>query len=441
MTSPRPQLLLNLLLGAVHFNASWRLPEADAGHLYDFSLYADLARRAEAVSIHSIFVADSLGLDRENVATKGVRGYEPATLLSALAAVTRQIGLIGTFSTTFNEPYNLARVLTSLDRLSRGRAGWNIVTSTLDSEARNFGLDSLPEHDSRYERAEEFLAVTKALWTSFEEGSYIADKERGVLFDPGKVHEIRHSGTYYRVRGPLTSHQSPQVWPVLCQAGASEAGRDFAGKHAEIIYSRSPAIEDAVGYRNDLRARADRSGRDPDSIKVFLSVDLCVGATTTAAEDYAARVRDLEPHRDELLAVSQMTGLDLTGLPDDAAIPALPDPETVNNLRTQIVNLAQLIARRGLSTVGELRAHLRTERFCSNWVGSVDTIADRLEEWFTAGAADGFTLGGDIVPGHGVYAILDDLVPELRHRGLFQTEYRGTTLREHYGLPATGLVT
>jgi FMN-dependent oxidoreductase (nitrilotriacetate monooxygenase family) len=438
MTSPRPQLLLNLVLSAAHFNASWRLPEVDTRHLYDFSLYADIARRAEAVNIHSIFVADSLALQRESVATRGVRGYEPASFLSALAAVTRQIGLIGTFSTTFNEPYNLARVLTSLDRLSHGRAGWNIVTSTLDSEAQNFGLDTLPEHDGRYERAEEFLAVAKALWTSFEEESYVADKERGVLFDPDKVHEIHHSGTYYKVRGPLNSHRTPQVWPVLCQAGASEAGRDFAGKHAEIIYSRSSTIEDAVAYRNDLRARAERSGRAPDSIKVFVSTDLSLGATTTEAEDFAARVRELEPHRDELLAVREMTGWDLTDLADAAAIPPLPNPETVNNFRTQITNLTQLIARQGFTTVGDLRSHFRKARFWSGWVGSVDAIADRLEEWFSAGAADGFTLSGDIVPGHGVYTIFDDLVPELQRRGLFQTEYRGTTLREHYGLPPIG---
>lgn len=435
MTQSR-RILLNLRLSAAHFGSFWRLPEVDAGGLYDFDRYRRLAQHAEQRAIHALFDADSLGITVPSVRHQPPRGYEPLSYLSALAVSTSRIGLIGTFSTTFSEPYNLARGLASLDRLSGGRAGWNIVTTAINAAGYNFGYEELPEHDSRYERAEEFLEVVKALWLSFDTDAAVIDKEHGVYFDPERVHEINHRGEHFTVRGPLNSPRTPQVWPVFSQAGASEPGRAYAARHADVVFSHFPVLEDAVAYRTDLRARAEALGRDPDTLKVFSAASLITGASDADAEDYAARLKALEPERDPLQSVSETVGFDLTRLADGEAIPPLPDHRTSNNHRTQLEHLTRLIERKGLTTIGALRAQLRTQRLWESWVGSPTTLADRLEEWFAAGAVDGFTVGGDLTEQHGTVAILDRVVPELQRRGLFRTEYEGATLRENYGVPS-----
>ncbi|WP_176738423.1 NtaA/DmoA family FMN-dependent monooxygenase [Micromonospora pallida] len=429
-------MIINLDIRASQFNAFWRLPETDVAALYDFETYRRLAQRAEAVAIHALFDADSLGINPEDAAYTPSRIFEPTGYFSALAASTSRIGLIGTWSTTFNEPFNLARKLASLDHLSKGRAGFNLVTSALDAAARNFGLDELPEHDQRYARAAEFVEVIRKLWTSFDADALVADKETGLFTDPGRVHRIDHEGTFFKVRGPLTTFRPPQGWPVLSQAGESEAGKALAARYAELVYTGAHNRETAKAYRDELRVRAEKEGRDPDSIKLVQALHGAMADTRAEVEDYMARITALTPATDELRRWERMTGWDLSALAESDPLPPLPDPRSTNNYQTQLIRMHQMVESEGITTVGELIENTRQRKHSKLVVGSVGEVADHMQDWVEYGAVDGFVVGHGDQTRYGVDAVLDKLVPELQRRGAFRTEYTGTTLRENYGLPA-----
>ncbi len=430
------QMILNLDIRASQFNPFWRLPETDTSTLYDFETYRTLAQHAESRAIHALFDADSLGINPEDLISSPPRMFEPTGYFGALAASTKRIGFIATYSTTFNEPFNLARKLASLDHLSRGRAGWNLVTSALDSAALNFGLETLPEHDERYARAAEFIEVVRALWTSQPRSAMVMDKESGVFIDHTQVHRIDHVGEYFRVRGPLTTPEPPQGWPVLSQAGESEAGKDLAARYAELVYTNQTIKEDAIAYRNELDERAQAYGREPGSIKVIQAMFGAVADTKQEAVDYMAKMTEWGPTDQELRRIHRMTGIDLSSLDADDPLPPLPPINSTNNYQTNLLRLHRQVETENITTVGQLIASVRGRKTRDQFADSVEGVADRMQDWFESGAADGFTLGHGDQSKYGVWGMLDKLVPELQRRGLFRTEYEGATLRENLGLPA-----
>jgi FMN-dependent oxidoreductase (nitrilotriacetate monooxygenase family) len=429
---PRQLRLNAFLMSTGHHEASWRLPESDARSNTDVRHFVELARTAERGLMDSVFFADSPALFGE-VGRRPAGALEPTVLLTAMAMATTRIGLIATASTSYNDPFNLARRFATLDHVSGGRAGWNIVTTATLEAARNFGLDELPAHADRYRRADEFVDVAVKLWDSWEDDAVLADKESGVWGDAELVHPIQHTGTHFRVAGPLNLPRSPQGRPVLVQAGSSEDGRDFAARHAEAIFTAQQTLADAQAFYADIKARATAFGRDPEQLLVLPGIVPAIGSTEAEARaleeeldrliqpDYArrqlARTLRVAPER---LALDEQ-------LPDD--LPAEDDIEGAKSRYTLIVTLA----RRERLTVRELIGRLGGGRGHRTFSGTPEQVADAIEEWFTSGAADGFNVMPPALPS-GLEAFVDHVVPILQARGLFRTAYDGTTLREHYGL-------
>lgn len=430
---PRRLHLNAFLMTEGHHEAAWRLPDADPLRGLDVDYFIRLARTAERGKLDSIFFADHPALSKDP-GRRPSGGLEPLTLLSAIAVATERIGLIATASTSYNSPYNLARRFASLDLISRGRAGWNIVTTADPSSARNFSLEQLPAHAERYARAEEFVDVATSLWEGWEPDAIIADKENAVWADPSKVHATDHVGDHYRVAGPLNVPRTPQVRPVLVQAGSSEAGKDLAARTAEAVFTAHQRLEDAVEFAEDVRARAVRFGRDPRGVKILPGIVPVLGATEAEALEKEAQLNDLIHPR---YALEQLTkqlrlpegslGLD-DRLPED--LPAEDEIEGAKSRYTLIVSLA----RREDLTVRELIARLAGGRGHFTVAGTPVQIADIIQEWFEAGAADGFNVMAPVLPS-GLENFVDQVVPILQERGLFRTEYESTTLRGHYGLP------
>ncbi|MGF7035066.1 FMN-dependent oxidoreductase (nitrilotriacetate monooxygenase family) [Paenibacillus mucilaginosus] len=434
MSSPRSQLHLNLFLAPLgHHEAAWRHPGSEPRRLTEFALYQEIVRKAEAAKLDSIFLADRVAASPESLRHGAVGGLEPLTLLSALSVVTSRIGLIGTVSTSFNEPFNLARRLASLDHLSGGRAGWNIITSGTDGEARNFGLHEIPGHAVRYERAREFLEVAVKLWDSWEDDAVLADQAAGLFADTSKVHPVRHEGTYFRVDGPLNLQRSPQGRPLLVQAGSSEDGRSFAAEYAEAIFTAQQTLADAQAFYTDVKARAARFGRDPQTVKILPGICPVIGATEEEAREKEARLHELSNPQHSLLQLSNRLGIDLTGYPLDAPFPELPEPEAVRGHQSRARLIAELARSEGLTLRGLLE-RLAGGRGHRTFTGTPVQVADQLEAWFRGGAADGFNVMPQLTH-EGLPDFLDKVVPELQRRGLFRTEYSGSTLREHYRLP------
>ncbi|MDT9686315.1 LLM class flavin-dependent oxidoreductase [Streptomyces sp. TRM76323] len=430
---PRRQLHLNaFLMNAGHHDAAWRHPLTTPERITDPTYFQELARTAERGLVDSVFLADGLAL-WGNARYNALGGFEPLTLLSALATATERIGLIATVSTTFNEPFTTARAFASLDHLSGGRAGWNIVTSGSVDEARNFGRDEHLEHSLRYERAREFVEVAVKLWDSWEDDAIVLDREGGVYADTDRIRPVDHRGTHFRVRGPLNVPRSPQGRPLLVQAGSSEDGREFAARHAEAVFTAQQTLSDAQAFSKDLKSRAARHGRSGDDVKVLPGICPVIGSTEAEARALEQELTVLQVPEYGLAQLSGMLGTDLTGLPLDGPLPELPDERDINGNRSRFTLVADLARRDGL-TLRELIARLGGGR--GHWVvaGTAEQIADRLEEWFTQGAADGFNVMPPHLPG-GLDHFVDQVVPILQARGLFRTEYTGRTLRDHYGLP------
>lgn len=435
MTQPSRRMHLGaFLMQTGHHIAGWRHPDATADAGSNFHHYAALARMAEAAKFDAIFLSDSSGVRSTHLPslsrTARVDVFEPLTLLSALAAVTERIGLIATVSTSFHEPYNVARKFASLDQISGGRAGWNLVTSSGTSEAHNFNLDALPEHAQRYARAHEFHDVVVGLWDSWTEDSFPRDKTSGIYADTRTLHVLDHRGEHFQVRGPLNVGRSPQGRPVIVQAGASEAGRDLAARTAEVIFVAHQTLAEAQTFYADIKGRLPSHGRHPDDVKIMPGIFPVVGRTHDEAQEKFERLQSLvDPTVGVALLSTVIGGVDLSGHDVDGPIPDLPETNGPKSRQHLLVDLAR---REGL-TIRELYLRIAGARGHQQVVGSPAAIADQLQQWFEEGGADGFNIMAPWLPG-GLSEFIELVLPELRRRGLFRTDYEGNTLRQHLGL-------
>lgn len=425
-----------------HHVAAWRHPSSRPEATLDFDYYRSLVQTAERGLFDMIFLSDGAGVrthykNAEELSRQGrMIHFEPLTLLSALAVHTRHIGLAATASTSYNEPFNVARKFASLDHLSCGRAGWNVVTSATDAEARNFNLDRQASHSDRYKRAREFIEVVTGLWDSWDDDAFEYDKASGRFFDPDKLHILGHRGDHFAVRGPLNISRPPQGHPVIVQAGSSADGQDFAAQWAEVVFTVQQTLDQARAYRQGVRKQAEGHGRDPDSLKVLPGAFLIIGRTRAEAEDRFASLQDLvDPVLGMSLLTAQLGDVDLSGCDLDGPLPKLP--QTSGSISKQ-----QLIYQQALNeglTIRQLYQSVSAGRGHRRLIGTAESIADELEDWFVNDAADGFNIMPDCLP-EGLDNIVTLLVPELQRRGLMRTAYEGTTLRDNLGLarPLTG---
>jgi FMN-dependent oxidoreductase (nitrilotriacetate monooxygenase family) len=421
------------LMGTGHHEASWRLPESDPAANTDVEHYRRLARTAERGRFDSLFLADSPQL-WDDIGRRPSGVIEPLTLLTVLATVTERIGLIATASTSYNSPYNLARRFASLDHVSGGRAGWNIVTTAGGEAARNFGLDDAPAHAERYERAEEFIEVATKLWDSWQDDAVIADKQAGVWGDQSRIHPPRHRGRFFAVEGALNIPRSPQGYPLLVQAGSSEDGKAFAARYAEAIFTAAQTLDEAQRFYADVKARAGRLGRDPDGVKILPGIVPVLGSTVAEARAAEAALEDRIVHEYARRQLAQTLRLPPETLDLDRPLPDdLPPESAIEGAKSRYTLIVEL-ARREHLTVRQLIGRLGGGRGHRTFTGTPEQVADAIEDWFTAGAADGFNIMPPVLP-TGLDLFVDHVVPILRARGLFRTEYTGRTLREHYGLP------
>ncbi|MFE9884707.1 LLM class flavin-dependent oxidoreductase [Streptomyces scopuliridis] len=432
MTGDR-QLRLNLFVyPGGHHEAAWRFHGSDPGQLLDIRFYQDLARAAEAATFDGVFFADGPAL-ADNVRYASRFRLEPFTWLSAIAAVTERIGLIATASTTYSEPYNLARLFASLDHLSRGRAGWNIVTTGAPQAALNFGLDAHPVHAERYDRAREFVDVVTKLWDSWEDDALVADQKTGLFADTDRIHPIGHDGPRLRVRGPLNTPRTPQGRPVYVQAGSSEDGRAFAARYAEAVFTAHQTLTNGQEFYRDIKARAAALGRDPRKVLVLPGISPFIGSTEAEARALHEEFNELTQPEYSLQLLHRLLGLRLTADELDGPVPrALIETggERGNGSRFQVI--LDIIDREE-PTVRQLLHRLAGARGHRVVTGTPEQVADQIQEWFEWGAADGFNVMPPWLSG-GFDLFAEQVVPILRERGLFRTAYTGTTLRDHYGL-------
>ncbi|MCJ2056930.1 LLM class flavin-dependent oxidoreductase [Methylobacterium sp. J-048] len=435
MIQHRQMKLGAFLMTDGHHVAAWRHPKVRPDASVSLDHFLNLAKRAEAAKFDALFLADSNGVRERGLQALShnsrAASFEPLTLLSALATVTQRIGLVATASTSFNEPFHVARKFASLDLISGGRAGWNVVTSSSDSEALNFNLDKHYAHADRYARAREFVAVTTGLWNTWEDDAFLRDQDSGLFFDPQKHHVLDHRGRYFKVRGPLNVPRSPQGHPVIVQAGSSAAGIDLAAETAEAVFTAQQTLADAQAFYADLKGRAETYGRDPDHIKIMPGVFPVVGRTEAEAqekfEDLQSRIH---PVVGLALLSSTLGGFDLTGYPLDGPLPELPETNGPKSRQKLLIDLA----RRENLTIRKLYLKIAGARGHWQLVGTAEQIADRLEERFRNDGADGFNVMAPFLP-DGLEDFIALVIPELRRRGLFRTEYEGRTLRENLGLP------
>lgn len=430
MTSAKKQLHLNaFVMPNGHHEASWRHPGTDPRRAGTLKHYVDIAKTAERGKLDSLFLADNVAL-WGNVRYNSHTLFEPLTLLSALAGATEHIGLIATASTTYNEPYHLARKFASLDHLSGGRAGWNIVTSAGEDEARNFNRDARPAHALRYERATEFVEVARKLWDSWDDAAVLIDKASGIYADTERIHPIDHTGPHFQVRGPLNIPRPVQGHPLLVQAGSSETGKDYAARFAEAVFTAQQTFAEGKAFYDDVKGRLGKYGRSPDEIKILPGISPILGRTEAEAKEREAELNALITPAYGVRQLSTMLDHDLTPYPLDGP---LPDVGTFTEGMQSRFDLVTGLARRENLTIRQLIERLAGGRGHRVFAGTPTQIADQLEHWFTEGAADGFNVMPPTLPG-GLEDFVDLVVPELRRRGLFRTEYTATTLRGHYGL-------
>lgn len=432
MSRPGPLHLNAFLMSTGHHEASWRLPESDPLANTNVEHYKRLARIAERGRFDSLFLADSPVL-MNNVGRRPSGTIEPLTLLTALAGATERIGLIATASTSYNLPYNLARRFASLDHVSGGRAGWNVVTTATLDAAQNFGLDELPSHAERYARAAEFIDISFKLWDSWEDDVAVADKEGGLWGDSTKIHPPEHRGKFFSVKGALNIPRSPQGYPLIVQAGSSDDGKGLAARYAEAVFTAQQTLEDAQAFYADLKDQTRRLGRDPDTIKILPGIVPVIGSTEAeaAAKDAALEEHIVHEYARRQLAKTLRVPLDQLDL--DAELPAdLPSEDEIEGAKSRYTLVVGL-ARREHLTVRQLIARLAGGRGHRTFTGTPEQVADAIVEWFNNGAADGFNVMPAVLPS-GLELFVDHVVPILQKRGLFRREYAGTTLRDHYGL-------
>jgi FMN-dependent oxidoreductase (nitrilotriacetate monooxygenase family) len=429
----RPMHLNAFLMSTGHHEASWRLPESDPHATTDVAHWRKLARIAERGTFDSLFLADSPSMWGDRMGRRPAGVIEPLTLLTVLAGVTEHIGLIATASTSYNSPYNLARRFASLDVVSDGRAGWNVVTTATIDAARNFGLDTLPSHAERYARAAEFIDVATKLWDSWEDDAVVADKDAGVWGDSDKLHAPEHRGRYFSVGGALNIPRSPQGYPLIVQAGSSEDGKGLAARYAEAVFTAQQTLEDAQAFYGDLKERTRRIGRDPDTIKILPGIVPIIGSTEAEARAREAALEERLVHIHAQRQLAELLRVPLERLPLDERLPAdLPPEDEIEGAKSRYTLIVEL-ARREQLTVRQLIARLAGGRGHRTFTGTPEQVADAMEDWHTRGAADGFNVMPAVLPS-GLELFVEHVVPILRARGLFRHEYTGRTLRDHYGL-------
>ena len=434
MTRRQGKLHLNaFLLNVGHHEASWRLPESDAFASTNVNHYIQLARTAERGKLDSLFLADGPVL-WGHIGQRPAGTLEPTVLLTALAGATEHIGLIATASTTYNEPYNLARRFASLDHVSGGRAGWNIVTTAGVDAARNFNLTALPAHADRYARAAEFVDVSLKLWDSWEDDAVLGDKEGGVWGDESKLHPPQHVGRYFRIEGALNVPRCPQGYPLLVQAGSSEDGKELAAQYAEAVFTAQQTLEDAQAFYSDLKGRVRALGRDPDSIKILPGIVPALGSTEKEALALEAELEQLIKPEYARRQLAQILRVEPESLDLDRELPAdLPSEDHIESQKSRYT-LVVTLARRERLTVRQLLGRLGGGRGHRTFAGTPEQVADAIQLWWENGAADGFNVMPPVLPS-GLTAFVDHVVPILQRRGLFRSDYEGKTLRENYGLP------
>ncbi len=418
--------------------ASWRHPEAQADAGVNFQHYADIAKTAERGKFDMLFLADNLAMREASMealsrSAQFIANFDPMTLLGGLAAVTQRIGLICTATTSYYEPYHVARKFASLDHISGGRIGWNLVTSGTPAEAYNFGRDQHYGHAERYDRAREFAEIVLALWDSWDDDAFVRNKETGQFFDPAKFHYLNHKGKHFAVKGPLNTPRPPQGHPVIVQAGTSDDGMDVAARFAEVIFSAHLTIESCQKYYSEVKTRAaDKFGRNPDHIKVMPGLSCFVAETEAEANEKYEYLQSLiHPIAAREMLSTILGGVDLSKYPPDGPMPMdLPEVGTSQSARQNVLDAA----RRENLTLRETALRAAGARGKSVIRGTPAQIVDIMEDWYKKEAADGFNFIPAYLPGS-----LDDFVnlviPELQRRGLFRKEYTGRTLREHLGLP------
>lgn len=433
------QMHLNLFLNCRgHHEASWRHPDAAGFSVFDIHHYQDLAAKAEAGLFDSIFLADQLALGEDIFSGPRV-GLEPVTVLAALATTTSRIGLIATASTTYTEPYNLARQYATIDHISGGRVGWNIVTSWLATAAGNYGGGGIVSHADRYERGEEFMNVVKALWDSWADDAVLDNRETGEYARAGSIQPINHAGKYYQVTGPLNVPRGPQGRPVLVQAGSSDTGRDFAARHAEAIFTAQMEKETAQEFYQDLKARVTALGRRTDQALILPGLSPVIGSTEAEAKRLREELDDLaDPEVGRMRLSGRFGGHDFSHLPLDKQLVAadFPDPETVEAARSRTQVILGLVEREK-PTLRQLLGRLAGARGHFTYSGTPIQVADLMQDWFEDGAADGFNFMPPVLPTM-LEVFIAEVVPILQKRGLFRTEYSGELLRDHYGLDMPG---
>ena len=420
---------------AIH-TAWWRYPGAYPDANFNLKHLVRFIQTLEQARFDAFFMADHLAVLNMPVQalrrSATVSSFEPMTLLSALAMVTERIGLVATASTTFDQPYHVARRFASLDHISNGRAGWNVVTTANPDAALNFGLTDHVEHDERYRRAREFHTVVTGLWDSWADDAWLRDQASGVFFDPDKMHVLNHKGEHLSVRGPLNIARPIQGWPVIVQAGASDAGRQFAAETAEVVFGSSRTIEEARDFYKDVKARVTAAGRSADHCKILPGALVTVGRTREEAQEKKALLDRLVHPESGIPNLSIRLGVDASAFDLDAPLPEIPPSNQSQSQRDTLVALA----RRENLTVRRL-AQLMGGFGGLEMVGTAGEIADTMQAWLESGAADGFNIMFPTVPA-GLDDFVELVIPELRRRGIFREDYEGTTLREHFGLPRPG---
>ncbi len=417
---------------SIHTGA-WRYPGAWPDANFNFAHLKRLIRKLESGKFDAFFMADHLAVLNMPInalkRSHTVTSFEPFTLLSALSAVTEHIGLIATGSTTFDEPYHVARRFASLDHISGGRAGWNIVTTSNPDAALNFGLEDHMEHAERYRRAREFYDVVTGLWDSFADDAFVRDVEQGLYFDPARMHVLNHKGKYLSVRGPLNIARPVQGWPVIVQAGASEDGRQLAAETAEAVFTGGGSLGDGQKLYADIKGRMDKLGRDRDHLKILPGAFVVVGESVEQAREKRAKLDSMVHYDSAIASLSVQLGTDASGFDPDGQLPDIPETNASKSGRQRLVD----VAVRDKLTVRQLAQRVGGYGGLA-FVGTPVAIADQMEEWLTNYGCDGFNIMFPFLPA-GLDDFVDKVVPELQKRGIFRTQYEGRTLRENLGLP------
>ncbi|WP_276355099.1 LLM class flavin-dependent oxidoreductase [Cohnella caldifontis] len=426
----RKKLKLGAMIHGVGGNISaWRHPEVPADASVSFPFYKQQAQTAEAGLFDLVFIADGLYITEKSI-PHFLNRFEPMTILSALAAVTSKIGLVGTLSTSYSEPFTVARQFGSLDHISGGRAGWNVVTSPLEGSARNYGKKEHPTHDERYRIAEEYLEVTRGLWDSWEDDAFVRDKKTGVFFDPSKMHRLNHQGTYFSVEGPLNIARSKQGHPVVFQAGSSESGKNLAAKSADAVFTGHETIEEAQAFYREVKARAAALGRSPDDIVIMPGVGPIIGRTEEEAERKYREIAELVSIDKALDYLGRFfEHHDFSRYPLDEPFPDIGDLGS-NSFRSGTDKIKRTAREQGL-TLREVALRAATPK--PEFLGTPEKIADLIERWYREEACDGLIIHS-ATPG-GLRDFVEGVVPILQGKGIYRTEYESDTLRGNLGLP------